>query len=207
MAGKDSLALAPTADLVKAAQEKDRQALEALFERYLPRVRQIVALRVGRRLRQMDELEDIAQEALLGIFQALPGFEHRSEGTFRNWVARCVEREILHHVRDRGAKKRGGGKVRRFADCGSQDLLSSIAAKNVPRASELARANELRDRIEKTLLEMPEQHREVIILRCLCEMSYGEIGQTLGFAKEASVRKALSRALKELAQGALLGEL
>lgn len=36
-----------TVSLVKKAQDGDRQAMEDLFVRYLPRVRQIVALRLG----------------------------------------------------------------------------------------------------------------------------------------------------------------
>ena len=58
-----------TLELVGAAQKGDRSALEALFERYLPRVRQIVALRMGRRLNQVVEFDDIAQDVLLKVFQ------------------------------------------------------------------------------------------------------------------------------------------
>src|SRR5262245_12995939 len=81
--------------LVRAAQRGDAEALEALFTRYLPRVRQIVALRLGWRLRQLLEVDDIVQEVLLDAFQGLGQFEPRSEGSFRNWLARTVEREIV----------------------------------------------------------------------------------------------------------------
>ena len=46
-----------TIQLVLAAQNGDAAALESLFSRYLPYVTQIVALRVGRRLGQMVEVE------------------------------------------------------------------------------------------------------------------------------------------------------
>jgi DNA-directed RNA polymerase specialized sigma24 family protein len=101
---------------VSAAQEGDRRALEELFARYLPRVRQIVALRMGRRQRQILEVDDVAQEALLSVFRGLERFEHRSQGSFRNWLARCVESQVAGAARKAGARKRGGGKVRLFCD-------------------------------------------------------------------------------------------
>ena len=79
-----------TLELVGAAQKGDRSALEALFERYLPRVRQIVAVRMGRRLNQVVEFDDIAQDVLLKVFQGLDRFEQKSEGSFRNWLANCA---------------------------------------------------------------------------------------------------------------------
>jgi RNA polymerase sigma-70 factor (ECF subfamily) len=187
-----------TVKLVRAAQGGDRRALEDLFERYQPRVRQIVALRVGRRLRQLGELEDIAQEALLKAFQGLDRFEQRSEGSFRNWLASCVECEIRMHLRAAAAQKRGGGKVRRFGDADSALLVSSLFAGNEPSPSDVARAAELSERLEATLLEMPEHHREVIILRGLCEMSYKEVAESLGLDHEQTARKAYSRALQRL---------
>ena len=121
-----------TIHLVGAAQDGDRSAMERLFTRYLPRVRQIVALRMGRRLGRFMETDDIAQEALLKAFNGLDRFEHKSEGSFRNWLARCVECEIKDQVRKVDAKKRGAGKVYRFGDCSSDILVSSIFAGSGP---------------------------------------------------------------------------
>ena len=80
----------PTTCLVLAAQGGDRDALEGLFRRYLPRVRQIVALRLGYSLRDFADSEDLVQEALLNVFRNLDRFGARSEGRFRYWLTRCV---------------------------------------------------------------------------------------------------------------------
>ena len=76
-----------TISLVREAQGGKSEAMEELFARYLPRVRQIVALRLGRRPSDFANHEDIVQEALLNTFRKLDQYEERSEATFRNWVS------------------------------------------------------------------------------------------------------------------------
>jgi len=50
-----------TVNLLRSARSGDREALDSLFKRYLPRVRQIVAIRTGQRLRELEDLEDLVQ--------------------------------------------------------------------------------------------------------------------------------------------------
>lgn len=193
-----------TLRLVEAAQAGEREALEALFERYLPRVRRIVALRAGYRLRQLEDVDDLVQDALLRVFRDLDRFEARSEGSFRSWIARCVEREVIDGARRANAEKRGGARVRRFGDASDSLLAESIFAGDSPTPSAVLRGRELEERLEEALLALPDHHREVIVLRKICEMSYAEIARTLGFAEEVNARMAVSRALKRLRE--LLGE-
>ena len=187
-----------TVQLVRAAQGGDRRALEDLFERYLPRVQQIVALRMGRRLRQFVELEDIAQEVVLKAFQDLGRFEKKTEGSFRNWLARRVESEVVDHARIAASQKRGGGRARRFGDWGGEGPLASIFAGEGPTPSEAAQAREAEESMEAALLRLPKHYREVIVLRHLCEMSYADISETMSFGSDANARKAVSRALAKL---------
>jgi RNA polymerase sigma-70 factor (ECF subfamily) len=161
-------------------------------------VRQIAALRLRRPLREICEVDDVVQGALLKAFKGLDRFEERSEGGFRSWLARCVESEIVDRLRSARALKHGEGRVRRFGDLERDSLSSAVFAGFGPTPSQVASARELGERIEAALLEMPSHHREVIILRQLCEMSYAEIAKAMGFAEEATARKVLSRALKRL---------
>ena len=183
--------------LVNSAQKGDRRALEALFERYLPRVQRIVALRLGWKLSQFATVEDIAQEVLLKAFQGLERFEESSEGGFLNWLSRCVECEVVDQSRKRASQKRGGGNVRRFGDFGSV-MLSSIFAGSSPTPSQIVMAKDTELAIEEALIELPKHHREAIVLRHVCAMGYDEIARTLNLASEMTARKACSRALKIL---------
>jgi RNA polymerase sigma-70 factor (ECF subfamily) len=190
--------LETTLRLVREAQAGDDRALESLFARYLPRVRHMVALRLGYRLRDFATHEDIVQEALLRAFENLERFEERSEGSFRNWLARCVQNVVNDHFRRAGAAKRGGGKVRLASSYESEDLSAIVFAGKDPTPSAIISKEELVDKIESSLLGMKEHHREVILLRLFCDMSYAEIGEAIGVREEATVRKLYSRAIAEL---------
>jgi RNA polymerase sigma-70 factor (ECF subfamily) len=187
-----------TIDLVRQAQAGDRQAVEALFARYLPRVRQIVALRLGLRPSRIDEHEDIVQEALLKTFLNLESYEERSDATFRNWVSQCVVNAIRDHFRRTGAEKRGAGRVRPFSSFKSEDVSTIVFAGKDPTPSAILSRKELADKIEEAILAMKEHWREVIVQRLFCEMSYEEIGRAMGIREEATVRKLFSRAMAEL---------
>lgn len=190
--------LEKTIALVQSARAGSRGALEKLFTRYLPRVERIVSLRLGWRLSQFSTVEDIAQEVLLKAFQGLERFEETSEGSFLNWLSRCVECEVVDQSRRQAAQKRGGGKVARFGDLGSEVLLSSIFAGSSPTPSQVVQAKDTEAALEVALLALPRHHREAIVLRNLCGMEYEEIAKALGLGREDTARKACSRALKAL---------
>lgn len=183
--------------LLRAARRGDRDALEALFRRYLPRVRRIVALRMGQRLLRFHAVEDVVQQALLRVFRSLERFEERSEGSFRNWIARCVENEVVDLSRRGKAQKRDEGRLLLVG--GDPYLLSStIIDRRRPPVENPGERAELESRVEEALLALPLHHREIIILRHLCEMSHREIAAELGFEREVNSRLALSRAMKRL---------
>lgn len=190
--------LEKTIQLVRSAQDGDRGALEALFTRYLPRVERIVSLRLGWRLSQFADVEDVAQEVMLKAFQGLERFHEESEGSFIHWLSSCVECEIIDQSRKQGAQKRGEGKGCRFGDLGSKVMLSSILASPTPSPSQVAQAHETEQAIEAALLALPKHHREVIVLRQVCGMSYEEVAKALKLGREETARKACSRALQVL---------
>ena len=185
----------PTTWLVSAAQGGDRRALEGLFARYLPRVRQIVALRLGRRSRDIEELEDIVQEALLNVFQNLRKYRKMSEARFRSWIAACVTNSVRAHVRGARALKRSS-----TLPCypyPADDLAAAVLSDS-PGPREVAEGEELADRIEGALLGLKPAYREAIILSRLCEMSSEEVAAAMGLPSAAAARKLLSRAVEKL---------
>lgn len=201
---ENSPRLHETFQLVAAAQGGDRQAMEDLFARYLPRVRRIVSLRMGYKLASFIELDDVTQEALLQVFHGLDRFEKRTEGSFRNWVAHCVESAIKDSARRLSAKKRGAGEVVRFRELENDVPLSTLFAGSGPTPSKVAADREVEERIEEALLELPPHHREIINLRYFCGMSFAEISETLEIGSAATARKALHRAVEKLKNKAAL---
>jgi RNA polymerase sigma-70 factor (ECF subfamily) len=187
-----------TIQLVREAQGGDRAALESLFERYLPRVRQIVALRLGFQPSQFDQHEEIVQEALVNTFKNLDRYEERSQATFRHWISKCVVNSIRQHFRRAGAQKRGSGQVKLFGSYEREDASAIVFQGDEPTPSVVYGRKEVLQKVEQALLEMKEHWREVIVQRLFCEMSYAEIGEEMGIREEATVRKLFSRAMSEL---------
>ncbi len=187
-----------TLQLIRLAQAGDVHALDDLAARYLPCVRQIVSLRVGSQLRRHADIDDLVQDAIVRILADLSSYQPRTEGTFRNWLARCVENEVIDQARRHSSRKRGHGRVLRFADCDSRALHSTIFAGSEPAPSQWARAAETAERIREELLQMPEHQRELIILRTLCDMSYEDVALELGLPTAGAARVACSRALAQL---------
>ena len=190
--------LAATVLLVAAAQQGDRQALETLFERYLPRVRRIAAVRLGKTAAQFAELEDVVQDSLTEAFRALASFEHQSDGGFCNWLARCVENNVTDLVRRGQAQKRGAGRVQRRADLASGSWSSALPGKE-PTPSQAAGAHELDEQIERAILRLKPNYREVIILRTACGMSAREVAAEMGLATPEDAQKLFERARQRLA--------
>ena len=189
-----------TLRLVRAAQAGEEKALNDLFVRYLPRTRRIVAARMGWKLQQLHDYEDLVQESLLKVFQGLERFEARSEGSFRHWVAECVECTIRNAVRDSQRAKRGGGAVKRWSELQNENLSALTFAGDSPTPSAIVQASELEERIEAALLLLPKRYRDAIVLRSFCEMSYTEIKDSLGVEHEATARQICFRAMQKLGE-------
>ncbi len=183
--------------LVKRAQAEDEEALQDLFERYLPRVRQLAAMRLGHTSSELLDVDDVTQEAMVDAFQNLNSFEEGSDGKFSNWLATLVTNRIRMALRAGRQIKRGGGQVQRFTDEPAAEHPSHMRGKDATPSQE-AVGNELTEEIERVLLELPEAYREVLLQRYFSQMSYGEIAESMGMANTGAVRALYSRALAQL---------
>jgi RNA polymerase sigma-70 factor (ECF subfamily) len=185
--------------LVESAKTGDRRALEDLFARYLPRVRRIVALRMGCPIAKFAEFDDIVQNTLLKAFKGFSKFEQRSVGSFRNWLASCAISAIRDFLRKKHPVRPFSEIPGRGGDGGEEEISSYILPPGKePSPSKHAMGHELERQIEDALLSMDERYREVIIQRNLCGMTDAEIARELGFQEEATVRVVSHRALRKL---------
>lgn len=187
---------------VQAAQGGDAQALENLCARYLPRVRAMVAARLGRQQRDCGDLDDIVQEtfkdAIVGLHQI-----KESEGLFVHWLARCAENNVRDHARRGVALKRGAGRVRPFAAL-SSTLGESLFASDEHRPSVVVRGKEAEEHVERAMLTLGARYREVLALRVHGQLSYKEIAAAMELPSENTANVLFLRArarLREVLEG------
>lgn len=191
--------LATTLAQVRAARAGDRSALDQLFTRYLPWVLDTVALRLGRRRQDCADIEDLVQESLLDAFRAIERFQERSEGSFRHWLARIVENNVVDRERRRRAQKRGAGRERVFRDVYETSLDGPDVRGRDATPSQVAGQRENEQLVEAALLQLPQRTREILILRDRCDMAFEEVAAAMELGSAESARTTYRRALQAFA--------
>jgi RNA polymerase sigma-70 factor (ECF subfamily) len=127
--------------------------------------------------------EDLVQETYM---KALRGFSSFQQGTnFRAWMYRIMRNTFL--------TTQAGLKVSASLDSDDEAVEPTVPA--TPESVLLARMEQ--KMIQDTLEKLPVKFREIILLCDLEEMSYQEIGETLGIPM-GTVMSRLSRARKAM---------
>jgi RNA polymerase sigma-70 factor (ECF subfamily) len=167
----------------------DAAGFEELYRRYHDELLFVVRRRLGARLRDCLESEDVLQSVALEAFQALPRFVPRGDGSLRAFLHTLVLNKIRDRADTYGAQKRQGGIP-----------LSDSIAQRLPAdpGPEPAYFDDSYARLEQALARLPEDLRTVIVLRRIDGLSSKEIAARLG-KSDAAVRKLASRAMARLA--------
>ena len=177
------------AALVERCRAGDVAAFEPLVEKYRQRVWRL-AYNV---LRDREEAWDVAQEAFIKAFQALPTF--RGQSAFYTWLYRIVMNVAADRGRARGAQGRAFGTERVPEEDWERVLPAPNAAEESPDAA--ATRTEERAKIMQALDTLSEDHRRIIMLSDLEGLSYREIAETLDIPM-GTVMSRLHNARKRL---------
>jgi RNA polymerase sigma-70 factor, ECF subfamily len=167
-------------EAVRAAQA-DRAAFGVLYRRYLERVYGYCFYVLG----DHHDAEDATERTFLAALATVDRFTDRG-ASFRAWLFRIAHNQIANALR---------GKRRRRTT--TIDAVAEPAGGLDP-AQALDRADEAR-RLRQALGGLPDDRRQVLILRFVDGLTAREIGQVLG-RSEGAVRVLQHRALRDLAR-------
>ena len=146
-------------ELVAKATNGDTRALDALVERYSPRVNRLASQLMG----DLDDARDAAQESLVKVCTRLKQF--RGEAQFATWLHRLV----VNTCRDRMAFQR----VRRAEPL---ELDEQVPADDIDPSS-LAVLTDLRRDLADALSRLSNDQRIAVVLRDSFGLSYKEISR------------------------------
>jgi len=177
--------------LLLAAKAGSAEALDRLYQRVSGRLLAIVRIRMGRDLRARMESRDILQATLVKSFERLDQFAGGDGATLMAWLARIAENEIRDQADFQHRQRRDIA-----ASIPLDDEHQAVATRVRSAFSQVA-IGEDAARLETALEGLDADHREVIVLRKLEELSFKEIATRMGRTEDAC-RMLLARAMVAL---------
>jgi RNA polymerase sigma factor (sigma-70 family) len=164
-------------ELVKLYQAGTQQALEELIRRHKRSIFSAIYLIV----RNRPLAEDIFQEAFIKIIHTLRFGNYNEEGKFGGWAVRVARNLTIDYVR----------KMKRdvtITDSEGNDIFNYIVIAEESREDKLMQSQTERQ-IKDLIKYLPEEQREVLILRHWGDLSFKEIADKTG----VSINTALGR--------------
>lgn len=177
------------AALVKRVQEGDKQAFNLLVLKYQTKIVNLVM----RYVRDPDEANDVAQEAFLKAYRALPRF--RGDSAFYTWLYRIAVNTAKNYLV--AAKRRPVEYDLDLQDPEQYDMQARL--KDIDSPERVMMKDEVQRTIDEAIGELPEDLRTAIVLRELEGMTYEEIAETME-CPVGTVRSRIFRAREAISK-------
>ena len=187
-------------ELVRLAKGDDQEAINQLFARHYERVRSIIRMRMGRRLRGYMDSGDILQETFMA---ALRGFEVKDEQGFVHWLGKIALNQVRGAAEYNHAQKRDRRRDQAMEGVRSSLQSGELRMDPAADAPSIASALGVREDLEDLFActeELPDEQREILSLR-LFEFGDGrwdEIAAALGDVTPDAARMRYGRAVTAL---------
>lgn len=163
--------LAPDMDqqLVERVQKGDKRAFDLLVIKYQHKVLAVIS----RLVRDHAEAQDVAQEAFIKAYRALPNF--RGDSAFYTWIYRIAINTAKNHLVARNRRPPSSDlEVDEAEFYPGNDAIHEM---NTPERSLLR--DELQATIEQAFQDLPPDLRTAVSLRELEGLSYEEIAEVM----------------------------
>jgi len=164
-------------ELVRDYISGDEKALEVLINRHNQRISSFIYSKVLDR----DITEDIFQDTFIKVIKTLKKGSYSEEGKFLPWVMRISHNLIIDHFRK-------NKRMPKFEGTDDFNIFSVIGDDKLNAEKQI-----IKDQIDSDLgsliEELPDDQREVLLMRIYKDMSFKEISENTG----VSINTALGR--------------
>jgi RNA polymerase sigma-70 factor (ECF subfamily) len=189
---------------LNALRQGDAAAQGGLLLHYQSWLKLLARLEIDTQFQGKFDASDVVQQTLLEACRDLPQFRGRTEAELLAWLRQILAHVIAHEVRRyRGTQQRDVARevsLERSLALSSQRLGAMLAVSGTSPSAQAARHEE-ELRLVEVLERLPDDYREVIVLRNLQGLSHEEIagrmGRNVGAVRMLWVR-ALARVRSEL---------
>lgn len=155
----------------------DEKALEVLINRHNQRISSFIYSKVLDR----DITEDIFQDTFIKVIKTLKKGSYNEEGKFLPWVMRIAHNLIIDHFRK-------NKRMPKFEGSDDFNIFSVIKDDKLNAEKQLIK-NQIDSDLSLLIEELPDDQKEVLIMRIYKDMSFKEISENTG----VSINTALGR--------------
>lgn len=177
-------------ELVELAQKGEQKAFELLVAKYQRKLTRLLS----RFIKDEHEVNDVAQEAFIKAYRALPNF--RGESAFYTWLYRIGINTAKNHLMSSGKKPILSADLETDGE-DNLDLIDQIADYHTPEADLMNR--QILETAESAVQKLPEELRQAILLREMDGLSYEEIARIMD-CPIGTVRSRIFRAREVIAK-------
>ena len=163
--------------LVKNYIAGDENSLSILINRHQSKIYGFIYSKLSDR----DIADDIFQDTFIKVIKTLKSNSYNEEGKFLPWVMRISHNLIIDHYRR-------NKKMPMFRE--TEDFsIFSIMSDNVPNIESQLITSQVENDLRKLIEELPEDQKEVLVMRMYQDLSFKEISELTG----VSINTALGR--------------
>jgi RNA polymerase sigma-70 factor (ECF subfamily) len=175
--------------LVERVQRGDKRAFELLVAKYQRKIFRLLS----RLIRDQGEIEDVAQEAFIKAYRALPNF--RGESAFYTWLYRIAINTAKNFLVAQGRRAPTSTETE-IED--AERLEDASQLRDVATPDSLLLSKQVGAAVNRAIEKLPADLRTAIVLRELEGLSYEEIAESMN-CPIGTVRSRIFRAREAIA--------
>lgn len=163
--------------LVSNYVDGDENALSTLVYRHKQKIYSFIYSKVLDR----DVTEDIFQDTFIKVIKTIKLGKYNEEGKFLPWVMRIAHNLVIDYFRK-------NNRMPKFDNSGDFNIFSIIGDSSLNAEKQLIK-DQIDTDLQKIILELPDDQRDVLVMRIYKDMSFKEIAECTG----VSINTALGR--------------
>lgn len=194
----------PTEQLIQQAKDGNVSAVNELMDRHRNSLRQLVRMRLDRKIQNRVDVSDVVQDVLIEANRRLTNYLSDPMMPFHLWLRQIAKDRIIDaHRRHRVSARRSVDREQAMAvprgfDQSSIELAALLGDPNLTPAEAVMQA-EMARRVEAAIADLDEKDSEIIVMRHYEHLTNQEIGQILNLTEPAASMRYL-RAIRRLKQ-------
>lgn len=193
-----------TQQFLQKIKDGDVEAVNGLMDRHRQAVRRLIQMRLDNAIARRVDASDVVQDVMFEASRRLENYISEPSMPFHLWLRQLAKDRIIDmHRRHRTAQRRSVDREQHVASLGNDDRSAADLASILKDAELTPAATTVRREMEERFLlavnDLPDDDRELIMMRHFEHLGNSEVAEILGLSAPAAGMRYL-RAIRRLRQ-------